>query len=153
MTATSTFNYVTYIATTPERLWEALTRGEFTKQYWFGRQIQSDWKEGSAVTFQDERGNVTDKGRVLKIEPYRLLAYTFIWVQENAEDERSTRVTFELKPMDSTVKLILKHEDLAPADFMDENAGFRGINNGWPAILSNLKSLLETGRTLPALVI
>jgi uncharacterized protein YndB with AHSA1/START domain len=146
------FVYVTYIATTQEKLWEALTSGVFTKKYWFGHEVQSDWVEGSAVTFLDKNGNVVDHGKVLKSEPYRLLSYTFNWVEDKTVRERSPRVTFELHQMESTVKLTLKHEDLLPTDIHEENEGFFGINNGWPAILSNLKSLLETGRTLPPIV-
>lgn len=63
--------------------------------------------------------------------------------------EQPSRVTFELKLMDSIVKLTLKHENLLPADLVDENDTFEGLNNGWPVILSNLKSLLETGNVLP----
>ncbi|MGG1679079.1 SRPBCC family protein [Neobacillus sp. NRS-1170] len=147
----STFVYATYIATTPEKLWQALTNGEFTKNYWFGRDLKSEWKEGSEVTFMDEEGKVTDKGVVLKSEPYTLLSYTFQWVDDTTINENPSIVTFELRELDSTVKLTLKHENLPSTAFLDESEGFYGINNGWPAILSNLKSLLETGRTLPAI--
>lgn len=149
----STFVYATYIATTPEKLWEALTKGDFTKTYWFGRDLQSDWKKGSSVIFKDESGNITDKGLVLKCEPFTLLSYTFHYVNDTTNDQSPPTVTFELKPIGSTVKLILKHENLPESAFFDESEGFRGINNGWPAILSNLKSLLETGRTLPEIMI
>lgn len=148
-----TFGYVTYVATTPDKLWEALTSGDLTKQYWFGRNVQSDWKVGSAITFSDENGTPTDKGIILKSDPHRLLSYTFQYLEDPTVRERPSRVTFELKPMDGTVRLTLRHEDLLPTDFFDAETGFRGINNGWPAILSNLKSLLETGRTLPALML
>lgn len=147
----STFVYATYIATTPEKLWQALTSGEFTKKYWFGRDLKSDWKEGSTVTFMDEEGKVTDTGIVLKSEPYNLLSYTFRWVDDTTVNENPSIVTIKLKELDSTVKLTLKHENLPSTAFRDESEGFYGINNGWPAILSNLKSLLETGHTLPAL--
>lgn len=149
----SIFHYVTYIATTPEKLWEALTTSEFTEKYWFGRRIQSSWIEGEPVTFLDENSNVADEGTLITFEPYRLLSYTFLWVEDQTERLRSPKVTFTLQPMGSTIKLTLKHEDLLPSDFYDESAGFQGINNGWPAIISNLKSLLETGKTLPALTI
>jgi uncharacterized protein YndB with AHSA1/START domain len=147
----STFVYVTYIATTPKKLWEALTSGDFTKKYWFGRNLQSDWKEGSPVIFMDEEGKITDKGKVLKNEPFEHLSYTFQWVEDTTEYKCPPVVSFVLKPLDSTVKLVLKHENLPSNAFVDEDEGFYGINNGWPAILSNLKSLLETGRTLPAI--
>ncbi|WCK55230.1 SRPBCC family protein [Aneurinibacillus sp. Ricciae_BoGa-3] len=152
MTGT-TFVYVTYIATTPEKLWEALTSGDFTKKYWFGHEVQSDWAEGSTVNYVDKNGNVVDYGTVLKSEPYRLLSFTFNWLEDKTVRERTPRVIFELQPMESTVKLTLKHEDLLPTDYRDESEGFYGYNNGWPAILSNLKSLLETGRTLPPIAV
>ncbi|TDF94789.1 SRPBCC family protein [Paenibacillus piri] len=149
----STFVYVTYIATTPEKLWEALTNGEFTEKYWFGRKIQSDWNEGSPVTFRIENGTVAAQGVVLKSRPHQLLSYTFQWAEDRTVREQSTKVTFELLPMDSIVKLSLKHEELLPTDFRSEHTGFNGIsndgiNNGWPVILSGLKSLLENGNPL-----
>ncbi|WP_219621212.1 SRPBCC domain-containing protein [Bacillus sp. M6-12] len=124
---------------------------DFTKEYWFGHEVQSDWKEGSTISFLDKNGNVVDYGKVLTSEPYRLLSYTFNWVEDKTVRERSPRVIFELEQMDSAVKLTLKHEDLLPSDLSEANEGFYGYNNGWPAILSNLKSLLETGHTLPPL--
>jgi uncharacterized protein YndB with AHSA1/START domain len=147
-----TFVYVTYIATTPEKLWETLTSGEFTQKYFFGTDVQSDWIEGSSVTYL-RNGQVTDYGEVLKCEPFRLLSFTWNQVGDETNREHPSRVTFELKPMDSTVKLTLKHEDLMPSDLVDDDDTFAGLNNGWPAILSNLKSLLETGRTLPVIVV
>lgn len=136
----TTFVYVTYIATTPEKLWEALTSGDFTKKYWMGHQHQSDWQEGSTVALLNESGNVTNQGKVVKSEPYRLLSYT--WQGVKATRERASIVTFDLEAMGSTVKLTVKHEDLLPADV-------KSISIGWPMVLSGLKSLLETGRTLP----
>lgn len=149
----STFDYVTYIRTTPEKLWEALTKNDLTEKYWFGRKIQSEWKLGSPVIFLDNHGDITDKGTLFAFEPYRLLSYTFLWVEDKTVRERSPKVTFVLKPMEETVKLMLKHENLLSTDFYDESEGFMGINNGWPAILSNLKSLLETGNILADLTI
>lgn len=149
----STFVYVTYIATTPEKLWEALTNGEFTQKYWFGRKVQSDWKEGSSVTFLINDGTVAAQGVVLKSQPYQNLSYTFTWAEDQTVREKSTKVTFELQPMNSNVKLSLKHEELLPTDFRSEHTGLAGINedginNGWPVILSSLKSLLESGNPL-----
>lgn len=149
----ASFVYENYIATTPEKLWGALTSGEFTKKYWLGKELQSDWREGSAVAFLDENGKITEQGFVIKSQPYSLLAYTLKCVQDQTEYERMPKVTFKLKPMGSTVKLTLKHEYLSAGAFQDESEGFIGINNGWPAILSNLKSLLETERTLPEIVL
>ncbi|MEV5029152.1 SRPBCC family protein [Paenibacillus sp. LPE1-1-1.1] len=149
----STFVYVTYIAATPEKLWEALTDGNFTKKYWFGHEVRSNWTEGSTVSFLDKNGKTVDQGKVLAKDPHRHLSYTFNWLEDKTIRQTAPVVTFTLQPMDSTVKLTLKHENLLPIDFRDEKEGFYGINNGWPAILSNLKSLLETGRTLPPIVV
>jgi uncharacterized protein YndB with AHSA1/START domain len=148
----STFVYVTYIATTPEKLWEALTSSDFTEKYFFGSKVQSDWQEGSSVTYS-RNGQITDYGKILKCEPMKLLSFTWNYVGDKTPREQPTRVTFELQPMDSTVKLTLKHEGLLETDFVDDNNTFEGFNNGWPAVLSNLKSLLETGRTLPPIVV
>ena len=146
------FVYDTYIATTPEKLWEALTSSDFTEKYFFGSKIQSDWQEGSTVTYSRD-GQVTDHGKILKCEPHRLLSFTWNYVEDKTAREQPSRVTFLLKPMGSTVKLTLKHDNLLPADLVDREDTFEGLNNGWPAILSNLKSLLETGNTLPAISI
>lgn len=149
----TTFVYATYIATTPEKLWEALTSGEFTKKYWFGNEVQSDWKVGSNVSYLNNNGKVVDQGKVLKSEPYRLLSYTFNWLADKTIREHEPVVTFKLLEMGTTVKLTIKQEKILPTDLRDENEGFHGYNNGWPAILSNLKSLLETGQTLPEITI
>ena len=146
------FVYVTYIATTPEKLWEAITSSEFTEQYFFGTKIESDWQVGSKVEYSRE-GQVTDYGTILQCDPPHLLSFTWTYVGDKTEREQPTQVTFELKPMGATVKLTLKHENLAPGDIVEKDDTFEGFNNGWPAILSNLKSLLETGSTLPPITI
>ncbi|REE90672.1 uncharacterized protein YndB with AHSA1/START domain [Paenibacillus taihuensis] len=148
MTTTNAFVYTTYIATTPEKLWEALTSSEFTEQYFFGSRIESDWKIGSKVTYS-RGGEVTDYGTILKCEPHRLLSFTWNYVADKSGRAEPSQVTFTLVPMNGSVKLTLKHENLIPSDIVDRDDTFEGLNNGWPAILSNLKSLLETGRTLP----
>ena len=146
------FVYVTYIATTPEKLWEALTSSDFTEKYFFGSKIESDWQVGSSVTYY-RGGEVTDRGVLLKCVPHRLLSFTWNYVGDQQEREQPTQVTFELKPMGDTVKLTLKHENLLPSDIVEREDTFEGFNNGWPAILSNLKSLLETGDTLPPIAV
>ncbi len=142
------FVYVSYIATTPERLWEALTLGEFTKKYWYGRRIESDWQVGSPVRFFDrDSSDLTDSGVVLESDPPRRLAYTFR--NEFDPDARSlgySRVTFTLEPHpEGLVKLTLVHDELASDDLAE------GFREGWAPILSSLKTFLETGRPLPEL--
>lgn len=143
------FVYVTYIRSTPEKLWDALTEGEWTTQYFFGSEIKSTWERGANVTYS-RGGEVADYGEVLTYEPFSKLSFTWTHVQDQAVREVPTCVTFLLQQMGDTVKLTLKHENLLDTDFVYEATTFEGLNNGWPAILSNLKSLLETGKTLPA---
>lgn len=146
------FIYVKYIGTTPEKVWEALTNGHLTQQYFFGRKVQSQWQIGSTVTYLRKDNEVDVRGQVLVSKPLRVLSFTWEVPGDDTQRERPTQVTFELTPMDSTVKLTLTHEHLLAEDYSDDTNTFAGLNNGWPAILSNLKSLLETGRTLPPIV-
>jgi len=141
------FVYVSYIVTTPEKLWAALTGGEFTKQYWYSRRIQSTWSVGAPVTFFDGDSDVvTDAGVVLECEPPRRLVYTFR--PELSEEARSigfSRVAFSLEPHQGMVKLTLVHDELP-----DEETA-RGFREGWAPILSSLKTFLETGAPMPRL--
>jgi uncharacterized protein YndB with AHSA1/START domain len=148
------FVYAVYIRTTPEKLWEALTSGDFSEKYWFGFRFEVEQKVGGQVRIIPPKGMeaVGDHaGTVLECEPGRKLVYTW-----NPKDEpevaakrRSlSRVTYELTPMAPQVKLRLIHENLLPEDIEKDPNTLRGINNGWPAVLSSLKSLLETGEPM-----
>lgn len=132
--------HVTYIETTPEKLWEALTSGAFTQLYWFGRRIESDWTVGSPVRFYDSADDsLTDWGEVLVYDEPKTLAYTF---KNEATTGEPGRVTFTIEPRSETVvKLEVVHDRIAE----DTVEGWR---NGWGPILANLKTYLETGRTL-----
>ncbi len=144
------FVYVTLIDTTPEKLWAALTSPEFTAQYWYGARIHSTWQVGSPVTFDDAGGDLL-AGEVLKVDPPRTLSYTFQPLRDAEQRaERPSRVTFEIEtlgagpgPQGSAVKLTVTHDD-----FPENSKVIQGISNGWPGILSSLKTLLETGRAL-----
>jgi uncharacterized protein YndB with AHSA1/START domain len=137
------FVYVTYIETTPEKLWEALTSSEFSKRYWFNTELKSDWKVGSPFALL-MNGTTTDVGEILAVDRPRRLSYTFHHVlSEAARKERPTKVTFYLEPHGKLVKLTLTHED-----FEEGSVILDGISRGWPAILSSLKSLLESGTAL-----
>jgi uncharacterized protein YndB with AHSA1/START domain len=143
--AQSTFVYVTYIRSTPQKVWEALTTPEFAKQYWFGMHIASDWQAGSPWQMLFSDGRVADKGVVLEADaPRRLvLRWRNVWKPEY-EAEGETLCTITLEPSDVAVKLQIVHESERA------NAGLiQAVGGGWPKILSNLKSLLETGK--PAL--
>ncbi len=134
--------HVTYIETTPEKLWEALTSGAFTKLYWFGRRIESDWTVGAPVRFYDSADDsLTDSGDVLVYDEPKTLAYTFK-NEVSADEQVPGRVTFTIEPRSTTVvKLEVVHDEIAE----DTVEGWR---NGWGPILANLKTYLETGRTL-----
>lgn len=146
------FVYVTYIRATPEKVWEALTSGEFTRKYFAGRTLKSDWKVGSTLELIQENGDPDWCGVVLKYEKPRTLQYTFDvkggcskkHFEEGAKAEPPSRVTFELEPQkEGGVKLSLLHDE-----FPVDSKVINGISNGWPKILANMKSLLETGEAL-----
>jgi uncharacterized protein YndB with AHSA1/START domain len=137
------FIYVIYIETTPEKLWEALTSSEFSKRYWWNTEVKSDWKVGSPFALV-MNGAPTDVGEVLEVDRPRRLSYTFHHVtSEAARKERPSKVVFNLEPYGKLVKLTLTHED-----FEDGSKLLDGISRGWPAIMSSLKSLLESGTAL-----
>ena len=136
------FVYITYIETTPEKLWQALTEGDFTERYWFGQRIASDWHPGARFSFTKE-GATTIEGNLLTLDPPNRLVYTWDPASSEAKRERVSRVTFDLEPRGKVVKLTVTHDNL--------DAGgktLRDISGGWPMVLANLKSLLETGRPL-----
>lgn len=136
------FVYVTYIETTPDKLWQALTDGDFTERYWFGHRVTSDWKVGSPYTFA-KQGAPTIQGKVLEKDPPKRLAYTWDPCASDARRERTSRVTFDLEPRGKVVKLTVTHDNL------DEGGKtFRDIAGGWPMVMASLKSLLETGSVL-----
>jgi uncharacterized protein YndB with AHSA1/START domain len=144
--AESRFVYVTYIRTTPEKLWQALFEPEFTRQYWCETWQESDWKPGAAWRVMIPDGRVGDSGEILEIEPGRRLVQT--WRNEFRPELHAdgySRLTYELEPQGDTVKLTLIHESETPDSKLIE-----AVSGGWPAILASLKSLLETGTPLEA---
>jgi uncharacterized protein YndB with AHSA1/START domain len=133
------FVHVSYIATTPEKLWAALTNPEFTRQYWGGRSIQSDWKVGSPVRHVRADGGWDWEGEVLECEPPRVLSYTW----KSTTGEKDTRVTFKIEQTPTVLRLVVTHEGFEPG-----SKGLQQVTGGWQAILSSLKTLLETGKPL-----
>lgn len=133
------FHYVIYIQTTAEKLWDALTDAAVNRQFWFGMHQQSDWKAGSPWAIVDDAGKVMDKGRILEIDPPRkmVIAWTHQMRPElTAEGESRCTITVEGAPGSQKVTVI--HEiDVANSQLI------QAVSNGWPAILSALKSLLE----------
>lgn len=136
------FVYTTYIETTAEKLWQALTDGDFTERYWFGHRVTSDWKAGSSYRFAS-RGVPNIEGKVLVSNPPRQLSYSWDSCSPEAQRERTSRVTFDLEPRGKIVKLTVTHDELD-----ERGVTLRNISGGWPMVLASLKSLLETGRGL-----
>jgi uncharacterized protein YndB with AHSA1/START domain/DNA-binding transcriptional ArsR family regulator len=143
MTDKPTFVYVTFIQSTPEKVWQALTDPELTADYW-GHSNISDWQVGSRWEHQrtDGSGIADVIGTVLEAVPPRRLVMTFDAPGAALPNGPST-VTFEIEPHHEIVRLTATHENLADTD------AFHAASLGWPAVLANLKSLLETGHVLP----
>jgi uncharacterized protein YndB with AHSA1/START domain/DNA-binding transcriptional ArsR family regulator len=152
------FVYTTYIRTTPEQLWQALTDPAFTRRYW-NASFQTDWQAGSPMTW--DLGGITvahPEQVVLESEPYRRLAFTWhtfspelndsLGLSDEAREriaaEGRSQATFELEPVGDSVKLTVIHDGLDPDGLVQSLIG-----DGWPRVLSRLKTLLETGETLP----
>jgi uncharacterized protein YndB with AHSA1/START domain len=146
------FVYTTYIETSAEKLWHALTDGDFTERYWFGHRVVSDWQIGSPYRFTSDdaneqcaaggRASCSISGKVLAFDPPKRLAYS--WDSLNPErHERPSRVTFDLEPRGKVVKLTVTHDG-----FDQGSKTFTDISGGWPMVLASLKSFLETGHAL-----
>lgn len=140
------FVYVTYISTTPEKVWSALQDSEMTKQFWGRARNVSDWKVGSSWSHQDyDDASVVDVvGKVVEADPPRRLVVTWQGPDAASRGEKPSRVTFEIEPVFGAVRLTVTHDELEPDSKM-----FHGVTAGWPAILSSLKTLLETGQPMP----
>jgi DNA-binding transcriptional ArsR family regulator/uncharacterized protein YndB with AHSA1/START domain len=154
------FVYTTYIRTTPERLWQALTDPAFTERYWFGATFETDWQQGSPMIWNQRGVRIEDPEQiVLESEPYRRLSYTWhtftpelIAALDMSADagaraaaEARSKVTFEIEPVGELVKLTVLHDTQDPDSIVTSM-----VSSGWPRVLSNLKTLLETGETPPA---
>ena len=139
------FVYIIYIATTPERLWAALTDGIYTREYWGGRELESDWQIGSPIIFRKMDGT-QDSARAIVVGvdmPWRLVMSWTTWLNPAEPEPPPSRVTFAIERAGpENVKLTVTHEDFQPGEVEE------GLRQGWPAILSSLKSFLETGQAL-----
>ena len=139
------FVYVTYIRTTPQMLWDHLTKPEFIRVYWHGVSAESDWKPGSPwkLTFSD--GRIADTGEVVEADrPHRLVIKWRNEFRPELKAEGYSRATFELARIEDMVKLTVTHEiDRTGSKFIE------AVSGGWPIVLSSLKSLIETGKALP----
>ena len=137
----SIFVYVSYIRTTPQRLWSALTTPDFMSEYWFGMRIETEWKRGAQWKMLFPDGRVADAGEILECDPPRRLVLK--WRNEfrpELKAEGDAQCVIELEPEPDAVKLTITHS-IGRAD----SKFIAAVSNGWPKVLSNLKSLLETG--------
>ena len=142
--ANSRFVYVTYIRTTPEKLWRALIEPEFTRKFWCETWQDCTWKVGATWKAMTPDGRVADDGEVIEYDPHKRLTVTWrnhLFADANAEGY--SRLTYELEQQGDTVKLTLIHQIDKPGSTLIEK-----VSHGWPAILASLKSLLETGAPL-----
>jgi uncharacterized protein YndB with AHSA1/START domain len=139
------FVYVTYIASTPERVWDALVDPKSTLKYWLKENI-SDWKTGSTWEHRaaGRGGKIYITGTVVESDRPRRLVLTWAFPEEMAQPEKVSRVTFDVEKLGDAVRLIVVHDKLEPGSDME-----MGITDGWPRVLASLKSLLETGTALP----
>lgn len=153
------FVYTTYIRTTPERLWQALTDSTFTRRWW-QTTFETDWSVGSPMVWNNNGTVIADPEQVvLESDPYRRLSYTWHTFTPELNDrvqfgdelfaklagERRSRVAFDIEPAGDTVKLTVVHDD-----FETGSTAATMVRNGWPGFLSSLKTLLETGQPLPS---
>jgi uncharacterized protein YndB with AHSA1/START domain len=138
------FVYVTYIASTPANVWRALLEGELTRQYW-KHTNESDWKPGSRGKHvaDDGKGTVKLVGQVIEVIPNKRLVFTWGEVGDAADTSKHSRVAIDIERVGEMVRLTVTHDELGG----DSEAAKR-IANGWPRVLSSLKSFLETGRPL-----
>jgi uncharacterized protein YndB with AHSA1/START domain len=142
--AESRFVYVTLIRTTPEALWDALTQPEWTRRYWAGTHQESDFTKGSPWKAFAPDGRLIDSGQVLEADRPRKLVLTWKHhIFPELAKEPASRLTYEIEPAGSAVKLTLIHESEAP-----DSKLIAGVTEGWPYYLSSLKSLLETGQPI-----
>ncbi|HEY1722329.1 MAG TPA: SRPBCC family protein [Magnetospirillaceae bacterium] len=137
----STYVYVAYIRTTQEKLWSALIDPAFQKQYWFGCHCESEWKAGASWTLFNTDGQVLDAGAIVEAEPPRRLVIR--WQHQSKPElnaEGDSFCTIELEPSSTAIKLSITHTiERNPSKLIE------AVGGGWPKVISNLKSLLETG--------
>lgn len=141
---TTSFVYVTYILSTPEKVFEAITRPEIARRYWAHENV-SDWAPGSKWEHvrANEQRTVELVGKVVDITPPNRLVITWANASQAADPASYSRVTFEITEYEAMVRLTVTHDELQPGSGMET-----GIKRGWPAVLSSLKSYLETGHGL-----
>jgi uncharacterized protein YndB with AHSA1/START domain len=138
----TSFVYVTYIRSTPEKVFEAITKPEIARRYW-GHENVSDWKPGSQWQHvrANEQRTVELVGQVVEVSPPTRLVITWANASQADDPAARSRVSFDIAPYDDMVRLTVTHDELEAGSGMAN-----GIQKGWPIVLSSLKSLLETGQ-------
>jgi uncharacterized protein YndB with AHSA1/START domain len=133
-----------HIRTTPERLWEAITRSSYTRDYFYGTLVESTWQQGAPLVYRNPDGSVAAEGAVIETHPPRRLVHTFsaLW-DESVTPDPSHRVAWTIEPLGSVCRLTVEHEG-----FERETATLKSVQGGLSVILDGLKTLLETGQPL-----
>ena len=139
--AKPTYVYVIYILTTPQKVWEALTDVAISASYW-ERENVSDWQVGSSWEHRLPGKSADVIGKVLESDPPRHLVTSWASPADPDNPDKTSRCAYEIEDLGGKVRLTVTHTDL-------DAQGLRDVARGWPAVLSNLKTLLETGRTIP----
>jgi uncharacterized protein YndB with AHSA1/START domain len=141
------FIYVTYIASSPEKLWDALINPAMTTKYWQHVNL-SDWKPGSKWEHRsaDDEHALHLTGNVIEFVPAKKLVLSWVFPANYTNENMHSQVTLDIEPYKNVVRLIITHDKLEHDSDM-----FEGIIKGWPIVISSLKSLLETGQALPKL--
>lgn len=141
--AKPSFVYVTYIAASPDKVWAALTKPDISEKYWFGYRVTADGGKGGRMTARNPAGKLAHDDPIIESDPPKKLVYAWKPLYRDMADERPSRVTFTLEPFKGQTRLTVVHDE-----FDDGSLIFPMISAGWPAVLSSLKSFLETGRGL-----
>lgn len=138
----SSFVYVTYIRSTPQKVFDAITKPEIARRYW-GHENVSDWQPGSGWQHvrTDAQRTLQLVGQVVEVAPPTRLVMTWANASQSDDPDAYSRVSFDIAPYDDMVRLTVTHDELEPGSGMAQ-----GIQKGWPIVLSSLKSLLETGQ-------
>jgi uncharacterized protein YndB with AHSA1/START domain len=141
------FVYVSYIQSTPEKVWNALIDPELTRKYWGNHHNASDWKVGSTWEHRDydDPKLVDIVGKVVETTPPRRLVVTWTSPADEGNGAKTSRVTYEIEPSgENEVRLVVTHDELEPDSEM-----LKGITSGWPFVISHMKTLIETGKVAP----
>jgi uncharacterized protein YndB with AHSA1/START domain len=140
--------YEVFIRASPERLWEAITSPAYTRRYFYGGYFEASWQPGTAYRTLLEDGSTPFEGTLLEVDPPRRLVYTFVYSGDpETREEHPSRVTWEITPLEGMCRLSVTHDQFTEGELNT----YRKVGGGWPYILSNLKTLLETNEPLPSL--